>query len=149
MSVLIVVVILAGTIVTALLMTGRPVSSTGRIKAIGCELWADANRTTKLTLIDWGVLKPGDVAHSSFWIQNTGNINGTLSFNVSDWYFKSVDPNTTVAGNASTYFVFSWNYTGYVLKPFETIPVQMQVSVSPQIVNVDQFNCTMTIWNTE
>lgn len=141
--------IIASAAVITLLIYGRPVSSTGRIKAVGCGLWGDVNRTVSLQMVDWGVLSPGDVAAVTFWIQNTGNINGTLSFNVSDWQFKTVAPNTTVASNGSSYFVFSWNYTGYVVKPFETIPVQMQLAVSPQIVNIDQFNCTIWVWMKE
>jgi len=144
-GILVATVIILGTTVLVLMMN-RPVSSTGRIKSVNCEIWADANRTIKLQLVDWGVLAPGDVAAVTFWVQNIGNINGTLSFNVTDWQFTTVMPNSTVTGNVSGYFVYSWNYTGHVLKPFETVPIQMQLAVSPQIQNVGQFNCTINIW---
>jgi hypothetical protein len=144
-GILIATVIILGSVV-ALLVNSRPVSSTGKIKALNCEIWADANRTIKLQQIDWGVLGPGDVAAVTFWIQNIGNINGTLSFNTTDWQFSGVLSNSTVPANASSYLVYSWNYTNYVLKPFETVPIQMQFAVSPQIVNISQFNCTINVW---
>lgn len=138
--------IIASAVVVTLLIYGQPVSSTGKIRAIGCDIWADTNRTIKLQQIDWGVLSPGDIAGITFWIQNIGNVNGTLSFNVTDWKFATVTPNSTLPGNASSYLVLSWNYSGAVMKPFETVPVQMQLAVSPQIANISQFNCTINIW---
>jgi hypothetical protein len=144
-GILVATVIILGSVV-AVLMMSRPVSSTGKIKSINCEIYADANRTIKLLQVDWGVLSPGDVAAVTFWLQNIGNINATLSFNITDWQFSGVLPNSTVPANASSFLVYSWNYTNYVLKPFETIPVQMQLAVSPQIVNISQFNCTINVW---
>ncbi len=142
------VVIILGSVV-AVLMMNRPVSSTGKIKAINCEVWADVNCTIKLQQIDWGVLSPGDVAAVTLWIQNIGNINGTLSFNVTGWQFTTVTPNSTVPANASSYLVYSWNYSGSVLKPFDVVPVQMQLAVAPTIQNIGQFNCTINIWIAE
>ena len=147
-GILVATVIILGSLV-AVLMMSRPVSSTGKIKSINCEIYADANRTIKLLQVDWGVLSPGDVAAVTFWIQNIGNINGTLSFNVTDWQFTTVTPNSSLPGNASSYFVYSWNYSGAVLKPFDVVPVQMQLAVAPNIQNISQFNCTINIWITE
>jgi hypothetical protein len=138
--------IIASAVVVTLLIYGRPVSSTGKIRAIGCEIWADENRTIKLQQVDWGVMSPGDIAAVTFWIQNIGNVNATLSFNVTDWKFATVIPNSTLPSNASSYLVLSWNYSGAVMKPFETIPVQMQLAVSPQTANISQFNSTINIW---
>ena len=142
------VIVVAG-VTIALLMANYPVSSTGRIKAVGCEVWADANNTIVLQRIDWGVLSPGDVAAVTFWVENIGNLNGTLSFNVTDWHFTTVLPNSSLPANASSYLVYSWNYSGAVLKPFDVVPVQMQLAVAPNIQNINQFNCTINIWITE
>lgn len=142
-------VIVVAAVTVVLLMANYPVSSTGKIKAIGCQVWADANNTVVLQRVDWGVLSPGEVAAVTFWVQNTGNINGTLSFNVTGWQFTTVLPNSTVPANASSYLLYSWNYSGAVLKPFDVVPVQMQLAVAPNIQNINQFNCTINIWITE
>ncbi len=60
-GILVATVVILGSVV-AVLMTSRPVSSTGKIKSINCEIDADANRTIKLLQVDWGILSPGDVA---------------------------------------------------------------------------------------
>jgi len=149
LSGILIATIVVAAVTVALLMAIRPVSSTGKIKAIGCEIWADANRIIKLQQVDWGVLSPGDVAAVTFWVQNIGNLNGTLSFNITSWQFTTVIANSTLPSNASNYLVYSWNYSGAVLKPFDTVPVQMQLAVAPNIQNISQFNCTINIWITE
>lgn len=141
--------VFAAEVTIVLLMASYPVSSMGRIRAVGCEVWADANNTVLLQKIDWGVLSPGDVAAVTFWVENTGNLNGTLSFNVTGWQFTTVLTNSTLPANASSCLVYSWNYSGVVLKPFDVIPVQMQLSVSPSIQNINQFSSTINIWITE
>jgi hypothetical protein len=136
--------VLVATIIVAAIVIGlivsKQVTSHGKIKTIGCEVWANANRTIILTDIDWGFVSPGDIKGVGFWVQNTGNVNVTLSLNVTSW-----NPL-----NASSYIVVTWNYTaGTVVLPFEMVPIQLRLSVSPSITGITDFSNTIWITATE
>jgi hypothetical protein len=81
------------------------------------------------------MLAPGDIAAINMWVQNTGNVNVNLTMNVSGWS----------PVNASQYLAITWSYTNVTVKPFEMVPIQLQLAVSPSITGITSFNNTITI----
>lgn len=134
-AVVAVAVIIVFGAVLGYLIVAKPISSHGSIKAIGCEVWANVNRTAVLSDINWGMLAPGDIAAINMWVQNTGNVNVNLTMNVSGWS----------PVNASQYLAITWSYTNATVKPFEMVPIQLQLAVSPSITGITSFNNTITI----
>ena len=136
-GILVAVIVIAA--VAVALVAQRNIKSTGRIKSVGGETWADENRTIVLREIDWGDFSPGDVKGVVFWAQNTGKINVTLSFNTTAW-----EPT-----NAADYILYSWNYTGRVLPPGNIEPIALQCMASASITGITSFANDITVYFTE
>lgn len=131
---LIAVIITAVIIVT--LIAFHNISNVGKISAVGFDIFQDAACTMNLTIIDWGTLHPGEMAAAIMFARNSGNVNVTLGYNVTGW--------TPVT--FPIYFILAWNYTGYILHPFEVSAIMWTLTVSPAITNITDFsfniNCT-------
>lgn len=106
------------------------IHNTGTINVIGFSLWTNVNRTTALTVINWGTLNPGDTKGVSAWAQNTGNVNVTLSSSVFNW-----SPAT-----APQYLTFNWNYTGSKLLPGQLLHLLLTLAASPSITGITNFS---------
>ena len=124
--------------VTVLVFTYR-ISNVGRIKAVGVGVYWDLNATNPCSSIDWGSLRPGDLAGVTVYVKNVKNTNVTLSLNVTDWSPQ----------NASQYLTLSWNYSGAMIQPAQVIAIQMALLVSPQTQNIDTFSFNIVITATE
>lgn len=115
------------------------IRNVGRIKAVGVGVYWDANATVPVSEIDWGELRPGDLAGVTTYIKNTRSTNITLALNTSTW-----DP-----PEASVYFSLEWNYTGGVLRAETVIPVQLTLYVSLDIRDVTAFSFDILVTATE
>jgi hypothetical protein len=111
----------------ATLQTRTRVSSTGRIKAVGCSVNVDK--------IDWGLIGPGETVKRTVIVNNTGTVPATLSFTTGEW-----NP-----PEAADYLYLSWNYAGTVLQPKDAIIIDFQLYVSENIQNITDFSFTITI----
>lgn len=125
--------------VAAFLVATWRIGNVGKIRAIGVEVFEDPGATVPLTLIDWGVLSPGDLAGVTVYVKNTKNVNFTIAMNSSSWEPPEVEQHITV----------EWNYTGEVLVPEQISPVQITLYVSYDIINVDTFSFDIWIIATE
>lgn len=132
-----VVLVVAATAI--ILSVEQTVHSTGRIVSVGLDVSSDSSFTTPLTQVDWGTLSPGDMAAVYFYARNSGNINVTLSLVTANWALNGI------ASNVSAFFALSWNYTGQILQPTQYIPLQMTLTVSPQIKNITTFSFDIII----
>lgn len=87
------------------------IGNIGYVKTVGVNVDRD--------FIDWGNLT---VLNSGTEIINVENIENTpilLSLNSSNW-----NP-----ANASNYLTLSWNYTGTILQPSMTVPIELYLEV--------------------
>ncbi len=136
------VIALAATIIVAaivVLVATYTIHTTGKIKGIGVTVSWDPAGTQPCTAIDWGVLGPGDLAGVTVYIKNVKNTNATLS----------IARNNTQPSEFLTYSTLSWNYSGQVLHPTETICTQLTLLVNPNISNITQFSFDIIITATE
>lgn len=133
---LIATIIIAATVV--FIVTIR-IHSAGRIKAVGCEVFADPGTTIVLTEIDWGLMSPGDLSGVMSYIKNTRNTPFNLTLTTENW-----SPT-----NAANYLTLEWNYTGQVLQPGDVLAVQITLFVDPLIQDVDVFSFYIVVTATE
>lgn len=107
----------------ALLTKRVTISSTGTIKALGIGIYSDKECTHAVSSFNWGLTEPGMVREQSVYIRNEGNVEASLYLETENW-----DPS-----EASDYIVLSWDYSGQIIKPTETIQVTFSLSISDEI----------------
>jgi hypothetical protein len=110
--------------------------NTGSVEAqtpIG--VYYDSIETTKLSSIDWGVLKPGQGRNLTSYVKNWGSSPLTLSLSTANW-----NPST-----ASQYISLNWNYTGQPIRSSEAIPVAFSLAVSKNASGVTNFSFDIII----
>lgn len=124
--------------VLLLVQTWR-IRNVGRILSIGIEVYQDAGCTMKCELIDWGLMRPGDVTGVTIYVLNSQTANFTLSLNTTNW----------TPPQARDYLTLSWNYTGAIIKPGEVIPVQLMLYADVNVTGVTDFTFNTVITATE
>ena len=106
----------------------------GKIRVIGIEVYAGADLTRILDIIDWGILDPGENRSHPAWIKNIGNDAQKLVMWTEAW-----DP-----VNGSDWIFLSWDYVGAWIQVNASIPVVFTLSVDPNIENITSFR--FDIW---
>lgn len=122
-----------------ILATSWRIKTVGRILAVGVEVFEDPACTRKCEAINWGVMRPGDLAGVTIYVKNTKNVDFTLSLNSTSW-----DP-----PGAAAYLSLTWNYSGAVVHPGEISPVLLTLQAATNITGVDAFSFDVLIMATE
>jgi len=115
------------------------VKNVGAIRAVGVKLYWDEQATQVVTLIDWGLMGPGELKGATVYIRNIKSLNCTLTQNSTEW-----DP-----AHAGQYLTTDWNYTGQIIAPGQQISVLLTLQVSIGIENVTTFSYCWDFWAIE
>jgi hypothetical protein len=121
----------------AALTTNRRVDASGSVTATAnLGIYSDSTCQKPLTSIEWGAPTPGTSIARIIYIKNTG-IGASLSLSLitSNW-----DP--TIADGPIT---VSLDKTGTRLSPGQSTAACITLTVSPTIVDIDNFNLVITI----
>jgi len=121
--------------VMSTIQTNMKISNQGTLKAVGVGVYWDEGLTSKVSLIDWGILEPGSNVNRTVYIRNEGNAAATLSMTPSNWS----------PANASDYLTLTWDYSGQTLNVNEVIQVKLTLSVSSSIAGITNFSFDITI----
>lgn len=113
----------------------KRIQSVGKIKTVQCEVYWDQAGTTPATLIDWGVLEPGQEASKVLFIRNKSNVKANLTLATEEW-----NPSA-----ASNFIAVSWDYDGRLLNPEEIIAVTFYLNISQYITQIKEFSFNMVI----
>jgi len=113
-------------------------STTGVTASVDIGVYEDLSGTKNLTIIDWGIVYPGDNKTSTAYIRNLGNVDIILQMEATNW-----KPLT-----ASNYMTLSWNYTGQAIKKNEVVKTTFTLAVSRDIGNIGTFNFDIVITST-
>lgn len=116
----------------------KTIHNVGTIRVFGIQVYSDSTLTLAVTEIDWEVLVPAESKSVVLFIQSHSTVPITLEKSESNW----------VPSGASSYLTLDWNYTGQVLQPIESIPVELTLSVSPDIQDITNFAFDITISRT-
>jgi hypothetical protein len=131
--------LLAGVLVSGLLVASRTVSNSGNVKAVGVGVYWNFACTNETTSINWGSLDPNTTKSYTVYIKNNGTIPVTLSLTKSNWNPAS----------ASTYLTLNWNCTNYLLGNGGVAAGVLTLTVSPSISGIASFSFDITIIGTE
>jgi hypothetical protein len=86
-------------------------------------------------VINWGILEPNSQTSFTFYVRNEGNVPVTLAMTTANW-----NPSA-----ASTYMVLTWNYADQKINAGENIAVTVTLSVSGNIVGINDFSFNVVI----
>ncbi len=111
----------AGSVTYAALQASGRFGSSGKIVAIGLQVFRDAALTQQATEFSWGELAAGNTATMQLWVKNNGTVPIILSLSAEDW--------TPLI--AQQYITFSWNYApGTVIQKGSLLEVAVIISVT-------------------
>jgi hypothetical protein len=118
----------------ALMQYSRKISNSATLKTVGINVFQNANLTTPVTSIAWGMLEPGQTKNSTVYLQSTSNVPITLSMYTANW-----NP-----ANASEFLTLTWNYKGQVIAPSASLPATFSLAVNASISGITAFS--FDIW---
>jgi hypothetical protein len=136
---------LTGIVVSALaagLLTDyQRIPNQGQVKAVGVGVYWNEACTDNVTIIDWGLLGPGDTATKEVWIKNIGNTPIMLNMTTENWN----DP------EARNYITLTWDCERKVLNATRTVKAVLTLSISSTITETDivEFSFYIKITGTE
>ena len=133
------VIIGAAPLIYGLLSTVLSLDSRGNVETIGVEAYWDSDCTSEVSLVDWGMIEPGDSKNVTIYLKNEGNTTITLSLDTKNW-----DP-----PEASSYISLDWSYTGEQIDPDDVIQVVLTLTLSPDISGITSFSFTIAISGSE
>ena len=105
------------------------------VKTVGVEVYWDSALTQPVTEIDWGYLEPGENKTVRIYIKSISNVPSMLAMRTENWQ----------PPEAEGYIGLSWSYNGIVLNPNDVLPVDLTLSVSPEISGVTNFSFDIVI----
>ena len=111
------------------------ISSYGKVKAFGVEVYWDSNCSVPVSPIDWGLVEPGLASNVTVYIRNEGNYGVTLFLSADNW----------TPENASDYLTLRWDYVGQIINLGETIQVTLSLLASPDIEDITSFSFDIII----
>ncbi len=127
--------ILTLSITTADLSSNRNIVQASSVTGIGTGVYWDQTCKNNTNVLEWGKITPGSNNNLTIYVKNECNSAVTLLLSSSDY--------TPIS--ASSYMTLSWNYTGKILKTNQVIPIELTLTISPQIHEIDDFSFTTKI----
>ena len=110
-------------------------TSLATVEAVSLGVYWDGGCTSVVDSIDWGELYPGSSKTVNVYIRNEGNASADLSLSTTDW-----QPSET-----SQYISLGWDYTGRTLDPNDVVLVELKLSVSYSIREIETFSFNIVI----
>jgi hypothetical protein len=105
------------------------------VNGIGVGIYWDQACLNQTLSLNWGTIAAGSSKNLTVYIRNEGNSAISMLLSTSDWTPPS----------ASSYISLNWNYTNQRLKANEVIPIELTLTISPNIDGITDFNHVTTI----
>ena len=110
-------------------------TSLATVEAVSLGVYWDGGCTSVVDSIDWEELYPGSSKTVNVYIRNEGNASADLSLSTTDW-----QPSET-----SQFISLGWDYTGRTLDPNDVVLVELKLSVSYSIREIETFSFNIVI----
>jgi hypothetical protein len=130
----VVVGVAAASLIAYALMASWLVRNVGVVKAVGVAVYWDADCTRPCSEINWGNLTLGETKNVTVYVRNEGNVPISLNMHTENW-----SPPT-----AAEHLTLTWNYSGEVLQPKQTVSLCFTLSVDSQAFGFSSFS--FEIW---
>lgn len=108
------------------------------VVGFGAEIYWDQGRTNRTLSFDWGSIEPGSNKIVTVYIGNEGDSAACLSMATSNW----------APAAALSYMTLNWNYSGQILSAGQVIPLELILTVSPNVTGITHFSFDITITTT-
>jgi hypothetical protein len=134
-SVLLVAALLTTFLVTLMLPIAHVpnVSAVETVNSVG--VYWDENCENRVHSLDWGALAPGSTRKFSLYVRNESNESITLDMLTENWSPLIAAQNISL----------SWDYGGRPISENQVILTELELSVSPEISNVESFSFDIKI----
>lgn len=96
---------------------------------LGLKIFSDAAGTIEINSIDWGNLNPGSVGVQIVYLQNIGNIAGTVTMAPGNW-----NPAET-----QTICVLSWDKEGVIISAGQIVQATLTLNVNGSVSGITNF----------
>ncbi len=93
-------------------------------------VYNEVESVTEVSSIDWGDIEPGTSKNITFYIKNLGDTSTTLYLSTQNWS----------PSEAQNYMSVDWDYDGTPLTPDTVVPVQIILTVSADITDIESFS---------
>ena len=123
-----IIILLANFLFTGITTVTTAVSSQGKIVS-------SPELSVEPSTLDWGEVAPGETSQQSVTVTNKGYNPVTLTLSSGNY----------APANASEFLTLSWNYSGETLHPGISLPLMMELNVSPIIEGVYNFTFIIVI----
>ena len=121
-----------------LLSAQRVTNSSGIVASIDLVVYQDAECSRALEMLDWGTICPGQNNTNVVFVVNSGNVNTTLHLATTNW----------TPSEASEYILVNWDLHDNLLSPGLVTPIQIRLSVSNDIQNIQSFTFDIVLTST-
>lgn len=111
------------------------IQSTGQIKGVGCDIFADPEGVISVTKLDWGILEPRESKNITLYIRNTGNVPASLSMYSDTW----------IPEETEIYVAFVWNYEGMTVPVQGMAKVTFTLTIDQDITGINKFSWNITV----
>ena len=108
------------------------------VKGLGVGIYWDEACTNRTLSLDWGVLEAGSNNTLTVYIKNESNSAVSFWLDTSNW-----TPSASLG-----YMSLNWNYSGQILSVSQVIPLELTLTVYPNIIGVTDFSFNTVITTT-
>jgi len=113
----------------------------GNVYTVGVEAYWDAEKTNRVTDINWGSLYPGNSSTKTLWLYNPGTANVSITKTTNNW-----NP-----PEAQNYITLNWNPDVKTLLSGECLQVNLTLTIDTAIAdtNITDYSFDIVISATE
>ena len=101
------------------------------VQGIGVGIYWNQDCTTELCSLNWGSTEVGSSSDLTVYVRNEGSSAVSLRLSASEWILHPTHQVTCP---------LNWNYTNQVLSDSEVISIELTLSVSPTICDINNFS---------
>ena len=109
------------------------------VNGVGVGIYWDPACTNSTLSLNWGCIEAGSNNTLTLYIRNEMSSEVSLSLNTINY----------TPSASSNYISLNWNYSGQVLSPDQVIPLELTLTVLPNISGISNFRFNTIITATE
>jgi hypothetical protein len=124
---------------TAVIGSNNRFVHASNVNGLGVGIYWDQACTNRTLSLNWGPIDAGSNNTLTIYIRNEMSSTASLSLQTTDF-----NPSTS-----SNYIALNWNYSGQVLSAGQVIPIELTLTVLPEISGITNFSFNTIITATE
>jgi hypothetical protein len=113
----------------------KSVVQANTMQGIGVGIYWNQECTNRTLSLNWGSTVAGSGSNLTIYVRNEGNSVVSLRLSASEW----------IPSTAQSCMSLNWNYTNQVLSAGGVIPIELTLSVSPTICDINNFSFDVTV----